>query len=156
MDTTYKLSQKYIGLGGLAIDFVRAFKGRTLISFDVSAVHNEHNPIIKLKIDFNDNSPFLLKTYNFDNKIEISEPISHVFYPDSNFHSVVYYPTIYIEYLNGLNFIYQCPVKMIKNSYYNDYSNLDIASCQFIDNTENHLFSVLDTGRGDILNIKIK
>lgn len=156
MDTTYKLSQKYIGLGGIAIDSVRVFKGKNEIFFDLSAVHSNYNPIIKIDVDFNDKTPILTKYYNFNNRLAIVEPISHIYFPDENYHSAVYYPTLYITYLNGRNFVYQCPVNMVQNSFYSQYRNLDIASCQFIDNKENHLFSLLDTGYGDILNLKIK
>lgn len=156
MDTIYKLSQKYIGYKGIVVDAIRVFKGKTEIGIDVSGVHLDYNPIIKLDIDFNDGTPLLSKSYNFDNSSSIVQPVFHAYLPDNAYHSVVYYPSLYLTFLNGSDLMYQCPVRILQKSYYNQYKNIDIASAQFIDNKENDLFCVMDTGNGDILNIKIK
>jgi hypothetical protein len=156
MNKLFKLSSSY---GDLPIGYqesIRYYKGVNEISFDISEVHTEINPIIKLDIDFNDGSEVLTKNYNFKFHNTIVDVIHKTYYPDINNQNVIYYPTLFLKFLNGKDYVYQCPIKISKNSFYSEFSRIDVAGVQFIDNIENSLFVTLDTIMGDILNIKIK
>ena len=156
MNKLFKLSSSY---GDNPIGYqepMRYYKGVNELLFDVSEVHTEINPIVKLDIDFNDGSEIITKFYNFRFPNAIVDVIYKTYYPDKDNQNIIYYPTLYLKFLNGKDFIYQCPIKIAKNSFYTEFSSIDIAGAQFIDNTENSLFVTLDTGIGDILNIRIK
>ena len=135
---------------------MRFYKGITELSFNLSECNKPSNPIVKIDIDFNDGSDIISKYYNFNYPNKITEIITNSFYPNKDTQNIIYYPTFFIKFLNGMDLVYQCPIKISKNSFYTNISNIDIAGVQFIDNTENSLFLILDTGMGDILNIKIK
>lgn len=135
---------------------IRYFKGFNEMSFDLSEINISNNPIIKLDIDFNDGSPVVTKHYNFNDPEKITEIITNTYYPNKDTQNIIYYPTIFIKFLNGKQFVYQCPIKISKNSLYSQFVQLDVANAQFIDNNENSLFVIFDTKMGDILNIKIK
>jgi hypothetical protein len=156
MNDLFKLSADYINDPIGYQEPIRIYKGVNGISFDVSEFHNENNPIVKLDIDFNDGSEFITKFYNFEYPNKIVEVISNFYHPDKDYQIIIYYPTIYMKFLNGKEFVYQCPIKVSKNSFYTEFLNIDIADAQFIDNSDNSLFVTLDTKIGDILNIKIK
>jgi hypothetical protein len=156
MNKLFKLSSDFIYHPIGYQESIRSFKGSTEISFDLSEVHTEINPIIKIDIDFNDGSQIISKFYNFNNPDKIVEPINKVFHPDKDYQTIIYYPTFFLKFLSGKEYTYQCQLKMIKSSFYNDFSKVDISNVQFIDDTENSLFVTLNTTMGDILNIKIK
>jgi hypothetical protein len=156
MNKLFKLSSSNIDIPIGYQEPIRTFKGVNELSFDVSEVHTEINPIIKLNIDFNDGSEVISKTYNFVYPNSIVEQIIKVYYPDKDNQNVIYYPTLFLKFLNGKDYVYQCPIKISKNSFYSEFSTINVAGAQFIDNTENSLLITLDTGIGDILNIKIK
>lgn len=156
MDTLFKLSSNYEGYPIGYQEPMRFYKGVTELYFNVSELHNEINPIIKLDIDFNDNSEVISKYYDYTYPNKIVESVSNIYQPDEIYQSIIYYPTIFIKFLNGKEFVYQCPIKISKNSFYTEFLNIDVAGAQFIDNEDNSLFVTLDTRIGDILNIKIK
>ena len=156
MDTLFKLSSNYKDFPIGYQEPMRFYKGVNELQFDVSEFHDEINPIIKLDIDFNDGSKIISKYYNYKYPNKIVEEISNVYIPDQIFHNIIYYPTIFIKFLNGNEFVYQCPIKIAKNSFYSEFLNIDVSGAQFIDNNDNSLFVTLDTRIGDILNIKIK
>lgn len=156
MDTLFKLSSNYQDLPIGYQEPMRFYKGVTELYFDVSELHNETNPIVKIDIDFNDNSKIISKYYNYKYPNKIIEPVSNVYYPDVDYQNIIYYPTIFIKFLTGKEFVYQCPIKISKNSFYTEFLNIQIADAQFIDDDNNSLFVTLDTRIGDILNIKIK
>ena len=135
---------------------MRFYKGTSELSFDLSECNTLNNPIVKIDIDFNDGSEVISRYYNFNYHDKITENIINLFYPNTDTQNIIYYPTFFIKFLNGTDFVYQCPIKISKNSFFTNFSNIDIAGVQFIDNIENSLFLTLDTGMGDILNIKIK
>lgn len=156
MNKTFKLTTNSFGLPIGYKEGIRVFKGETDITIDISVVHLLNNPIIKMDIDFNDDTEILTKCYDFAYPTKIAEPIVHTFSPDKITQNVIYFPTVFMKFLNGDEFIYQCPIKISKSSFYNDYFNLNVGNAQFIDNSINSLFCTLDTAKGDILNIKIK
>lgn len=156
MDNSYRLASIYIANPIGFKEAFRSFKGETELIFDVSEAHTTLNPVVKLKIDFNDGSEVINKIYNFNQHNKIVEPIIHTFIPDKENQIIIYFPTIFIHFLDGTMFVYQCPIKIVKSSFFNDYNTLDVGNAQFIDDSSNSLFATLDTGKGDILNIKIK
>lgn len=156
MDKLFKLSSDYKDNPIGYQEPMRYFKGVNELYFDVSELHTEINPIVKLDIDFNDGSKVISKFYNFKYADKVVEVISNTFNPQKDFQLIIYYPTIFIKFLDGKEFVYQCPIKISKNSFYSQFSKIDIAGVQFIDNVDNSLFVTLDTKIGDILNIKIK
>ena len=156
MNKIFRLSSDYQDMPIGYQEPIRYYKGETELLFDISEVHTEYNPIVKLDIDFNDGSEIISKKYNFKYPDMIIETISKVYYPDKDYQNVIYYPTLYLKFLNGNDFVYQCPIKIARNSFYTEFSSIHIAGAQLIDNIENSLFVTLDTGIGDILNIKIK
>jgi hypothetical protein len=156
MEKTFTLKSDYIGLSGGYLEEFRYFKGVNELIFDLSEVHNDFNPIVNLTIDFNDGSEIFTKTYNFKYPQKIVDPIVNTFYPYNYTQHIIYYPTFYIKYLNGINFVYQCPIKIAKNSFFGEFCNIDVSGVQFVDDIDNSLFTTLQTRKGDILNIKIK
>ena len=156
MNKTFKLTTHSFDLPIGYKEAIRVYKGNTDIIIDVSVANKSINPIIKMDIDFNDGSEILSKSYDFSYPAKIAEPIVHTFFPDKITQNVIYFPTVFMKLLNGDEFIYQCPIKISKSSFYNDYFNLNVGNAQFIDNSDNSLFCTLDTAKGDILNIKIK
>jgi hypothetical protein len=156
MNKLYKPASSYADFPIGYQESMRNYKGVNEISFDLSEFYTEINPIIKLDIDFNDKSEIISKVYNFNYPNSIVELITNTYYPDKDYQNIIYYPTFYLKYLNGKDFVYQCPIKIAKNSFYSEFSSIEISEVQFIDNTENSLFVTLNTGIGDILNIKIK
>jgi hypothetical protein len=156
MDKLFKLSSNYENYPIGYQEPMRYFKGVNELLFDVSELHSEINPIVKLDIDFNDGSKVISKFYNFKYPDKVVEIISNTYNPESDVQNIIYYPTIFIQFLNGKEFVYQCPIKIAKNSFYSEFLKIDIAGVQFIDNVDNSLFVTLDTKSGDILNIKIK
>jgi len=156
MNKLFKLSSSYADLPIGYQESIRFYKGVNELLFDVSEANTELNPIIKLDIDFNDGSEVLTKNYNFKYPNTIVDVIYKTYYPDKDNQNVIYYPTLFLKFLNGKDFVYQCPIKIAKNSFYSEFSTINVAGAQFIDNIENSLFVTLDTGMGDILNIRIK
>jgi hypothetical protein len=156
MNNIYTLTSNYINLPIGYKEQIRSFKGITELSFNLTQANSESNPIIKLDIDFNDGTEIITKKYDFVNKNKIVDLINKTFYPDNKAQIIIYFPTFFIKYLNGQDFVYQCPIKIAKSSFYSEYNNIEISGGQLIDNTENSLFVVLDNKKGDILNIKIK
>ena len=156
MNNLYKLSSTLIDIPIGYKESIRYFKGVNTLSFDLSEFHTEINPIVKLDIDFNDETEIITRYYNFSHPNKIVDLISKTFYPNKDYQNSIMFPTFFIKFLNGEEYIYQCPIKIVKNSFFSEFSNVSISDVQFIDNTENSLFVTLDTGRGDILNIKIK
>ena len=156
MNNIYTLTSNYLSLPIGFKESIRSFKGITDLSFNLNQADSEINPIIKIDIDFNDGSEIITKKYDFVNKNKIVNLINKTFYPDSTAQIIIYYPTFFIKYLNGKDFVYQCPIKIAKSSFYSEYNNIEVSGVQFIDNTENSLFVTLDTKNSNILNIKIK
>jgi hypothetical protein len=156
MNNVFKLSLNYINDPIGYKEPMRFYKGNNEILFNLSEYNIPSNPIVKIDIDFNDGSDVVSKYYNFNYPNKVTEIITHLFHPDKDAQNIIYWPTFFIKFLNGKNFVYQCPIKISKNSFFTKYSNIDIAGVQLIDNTENSLFLTLDTRMGDILNIKIK
>jgi len=156
MNKIFKLTTHSFGFPIGYKEDIRPYKGETTITINVSIAHKTVNPIIKMDIDFNDDSEKITKSYDFSYPNKIAEPIVHTFLPDKVTQNVIYFPTVFMKFLNGDEFIYQCPIKISKSSFYNDYFNINVGNAQFIDNSDNSLFCTLDTAKGDILNIKIK
>jgi hypothetical protein len=158
MDSIYVLNSIYNGapFPGGAEATLRKYKGATEITYDLYDISEGDSEIIQIIADFNDGTALLRREYNNNDKNLIKLPIKHIFETHLNTHSVVYYPTLYITFSNFKKFIYQTPILIAKDSFYSKYSNLDIASCQFIDNSENSMFVTFDTQDGSILNLKIK
>lgn len=156
MDKTFKLTANLFNLPIGYKEDIRVYKGNTDIIIDISVANKLTNPIIKMDIDFNDSSEIITKTYDFSYPDKIAEPIVHTFLPNKITQNIIYFPTVFMKFLNGDGFIYQCPIKISKSSFYNNYVNINVGNAQFIDNSENSLFCTLDTAKGDILNIKIK
>lgn len=158
MDKTFKIKSDWSSISIGYKDGMRFYKGETEIIIDISPAHTTNNPIIKMKIDFNDDSEVIIKYYDFSSPDKIAELIKHTFKPivGYDYQNIVYFPTVFMEFLNGDEFIYQCPVKILKSSFYTDYVNINVGNAQFIDESTNSLFCTLDTAKGDILNIKIK
>ena len=156
MNKLFKPASSYIGFPIGYQEQMRYYKGVNEISFDLSELHTEINPIVKMDIDFNDGSEIIHKNYNFMQPNSIVELLFNTYYPDKDYQNIIYYPTFYLKYLNGTDFVYQCPIKIARNSFYTEFLGIDISGVQFIDNTENSLFVTLNTRIGDILNIKIK
>lgn len=156
MNKLFKLETNYINDPIGYQEPIRFFKGSNELSFDLSEIHTTINPIVKLDIDFNDGSPVITKDYNFNYPQKIAEIITNTYYANNDTQNIIYYPTFFIKFLNGKEFVYQCPIKISKNSLYTKFIRLDIANAQFIDDSQNSLFVVFDTKIGDNLNIKIK
>lgn len=156
MNKLFTLSLNYINNPIGYQEPMRFYKGISELSFDLSECNTPANPIVKIDIDFNDGSDVVSKFYNFEYPNKITEVITNVFYPDTDTQNIIYYPTFFIKFLDGTDFVYQCLIKISKNSFYTDFLNIDIAGAQFIDNIDNSLFLSLQTQIGDILNIKIK
>jgi hypothetical protein len=156
MNNSFNLSLNYINNSIGYQEPMRFYKGISEISFDLSECNTLLNPIVKIDINFNDGSDVVSKYYNFNYPDKITEIITNTFYPNVDTQNIIYNPTFFIKFLDGKDFVYQCPIKISKNSFYTDFLNMDIGGVQFIDNAENSLFLTLDTRIGDILNIKIK
>lgn len=157
MNTIYTLGSRYNGTEGGSVESVRIFKGSTEISFDLSELAEGEFSVAKIIIDFNDNSPLLIKEYTFgDERKVVSEIFKRTYHPDINNYYIVYYPTIYITYSNFNQFKYQAVIKIAKESFYSEYENLEIGAAQFLDNSENSIFTILDSAKGDNFNLIIK
>jgi hypothetical protein len=136
---------------------LRTFKGRTEIIIDITDISRGDSQPVKVKVDFNDGSPILVKDYSFtDPNLITNDVIKHTFIPSDKVDVIFYYPTVFISYANFKSAVYQIPIKVLKESFYSGYKNIDVAACQFISNTENSVFVSLNTSNGDILNLKLK
>lgn len=150
MDSYYKLTT----FGGLGYIYpARTFKGETEIVIDLSDLIGLTHPIIKIEINFTDDTDLLVKTFSFTetNKLEL-DLIKHTFYPSVDAYNVFYYPTITITYLDFSVFKYQMPIKIAQNSFYKECENLYIGNAQFLDDSNNSVFVVMDTAKGNIIN----
>lgn len=150
MDSYYKLTT----FGGLGYIYpARTFKGETEIVIDFSDLVGLTHPIIKIEINFTDDTDSLVKTFSFTetNKLE-SDLIKHTFHPSVDTYNVFYYPTITITYLDFSVFKYQMPIKIAQNSFFKECENLYIGNAQFLDDTDNSVFVVMDTAKGNIIN----
>lgn len=150
MDSYYKLSTSS-GLG--YIYPTRTFKGETEITIDLSNLVELVHPIIKIEINFTDDTDHLIKTFSFSetNKLEL-DLIKHTFRPSVNTYNTFYYPTITITYLNFSIFRYQLPIKIAQNSFYTEIGNMSIGNAQFIDDEDNSVFVTIDTSKGNSIN----
>lgn len=157
MNTIYTIGSEYNGTQGGIVHPIRIFKGETEISFDLTQLAEGEYSIAKIIIDFNDDSPLLIKEYTFgDARKVVSEVFKRTYYPDINNYYIVYYPTIYITYSNFNQFKYQSVIKIAKESFYTEYENLEIGASQFLDNSKNSMFVILDSSKGDNFNLIIK
>ena len=156
MDSEYIIDPTYNGANSAGAETpLRSFKGSVDIIYNLSEVSQGNYEIIKIEADFNDGSPIIIKNYEFGKNLG-SELITHTLRPSNKTNTIIYYSTLYITFSNFKRFIYQTPILVAQESFYTLYKNLDIASCQFLDNSENHLFVTFDTENGDILNLIIK
>ena len=157
MNNVYKLLSAYNGVDGLFEDKPRYFKGETELIYDFSVVGVGNYSVIKIIADFNDKSPLYIREFDYLDKDSITNiPITHKYYPNSEFDNIFYFPTFYIYYSNFKRFVYQTPIRITKESFYSRYKRLTINSAQFIDDSNNSLFVSFQTREGDILNTKIK
>ena len=157
MSTVYTLGSQFNGTQGGSVEDIKVFKGETEISFDLSELAEGTYSVAKIIIDFNDGSPFLIKEYTFgDDRKIVSEIFKRTYYPDANNYYIVYYPTVYITYSNFNQFVYQSVIKIAKESFYSEYENLEIGAAQFVDNSDNSIFTILDSAKGDNFNLVIK
>lgn len=157
MSADYTLGSQFNGTQGGSVEDIRVFKGETEISFNLSELAEGTYSVAKIIIDFNDGSPLLIKEYTFgDNRKIVSEIFKRTYYPDANNYYIVYYPTVYITYSNFNQFIYQSVIKIAKESFYSEYENLEIGAAQFVDNSQNSVFTILDSAKGDNFNLVIK
>lgn len=157
MNKYYKLAAVYNGEEGAKEELIRIFKGETEISIDLSDAAEGAFYIVKIIVNFNDGSPLLVKEYDIsEHRKIVKDLITHKFYPSSEKDFKYYYPTVYITYSNFKQFIYQIPIKIMKDSMYSYYKNIEIDSCQFIDDKDNSLFVNFCSINGDILRLKIK
>ncbi len=157
MNTIYTIGSEYNGTTGGKVEAIRLFKGETEISFDLTDLAEGAYSVAKIIIDFNDDSPLLIKEYTFgDDRKVVSEIFKHKYYPDLNNYYIVYYPTIYVTYSNFNQFRYQAVVKIAKESFFSEYEVLDIGAAQFLDNSQNSIFTVIDSAKGDNFNSIIK
>jgi hypothetical protein len=157
MNTIYNIGYQYNGTQGGLVEPIRVFKGETEISFDLRDLAEGEYSVAKIIIDFNDDSPLLVKEYTFgDDRKVVSEIFKKTYYPDISSYYIVYYPTIYITYSNFRQFKYQAVIKIAKESFYSQYENLEIGASQFVDNTQNSIFTIIDTAKGDNFNLIIK
>lgn len=147
----------YNGVNKFYEESVRYFKGKTDIIYDLSQVESTVYTIIKVNIDFNDNSPLYKDEYDYINKNKLkTNKIIHTYYPINESENIFYYPTLNITFSNFETYTYQTPIRITKESFYTKYQNVELHDMQFIDNTENSLFVTLNSINGDILNLKIK
>jgi hypothetical protein len=156
MNSNYNIPSQYNGINQGYVESLRSFKGNTEIVYNFDEVSSGGWPIIKIIIDFNDDTPLLIKDFSFKNKDKIQEIVRHRYIPSKEYQNIVYYPTMYITFANFSTFVYQTPIKIGRESFYSAYKRLNVASCQFLDNSEHSTFLTLDTSKGDILNLKIK
>lgn len=157
MNTIYTLGSEYNGTEGGKVEDVRIFKGETEIYFNLTDLAEGEYSVAKIIIDFNDDSPLLVKEYTFgDDRKVVSEVFKRKYYPDLYNYYIVYYPTIYITYSNFNQFKYQAVVKIAKESFFSEYEILEIGEAQFLDNSENSIFAIIDSAKGDIFNSIIK
>jgi hypothetical protein len=157
MNTIYTLGSQYNGTQGGKVEEVRVFKGETEITFDLTDLAEGEYSIAKIIIDFNDDTPLFIKEYTFvDSQRIVSELFKRKYYPNIDNYYIVYYPTVYITYSNFNQFKYQAVVKIAKESFYSEYENLEAGAAQFVDNQQNSVFAILDSAKGDNLNLIIK
>lgn len=147
----------YDGVNKLNEEPVRYFKGKTDIVYDLSQVESTLYTIIKINIDFNDDSPLYKEEYDYVNINKLkNNKIVHTYYPSNQNGNIFFYPTLSITFSNFDKYIYQTPIRITKESFYTKYQNVELHDMQFIDNNENSLFVTLNSINGDILNLKIK
>jgi hypothetical protein len=157
MNPIYTIGSQYNGTEGGVAASVRIFKGETEISFDLRDLAEGEYSVAKIIIDFNDNSPVLIKEYTFgDDRKIVSEIFKTIYCPDVDNYYIVYYPTIYVTYSNFNQFKYQAVIKIAKESFYSEYENLEIGAAQFVDNAQNSVFTIIDTAKGDNFNLIVK
>ncbi len=147
----------YDGVNKFDEEPVRYFKGKTDIIYDLSQVESTLYTIIKINIDFNDDSPLYKEEFDYVNINKLkNNKIIHTYYPSNQNGNIFFYPTLSITFSNFDTYIYQTPIRITKESFYTKYQNVELHDMQFIDNTENSLFVTLNSINGDILNLKIK
>lgn len=157
MDTYYKLASIYNGEEGAKEEISRNFKGETEISIDLSDAAEGDYYIVKIIVDFNDGTPLHIREYDVtDHKKITRDYIKHKYYPSNEYDFKFYYPTIYVTYSNFKQFIYQIPIKILKESFFSSYKNIEIDSCQFVDDENDSVFVNFSDSNGDILRLKIK
>jgi hypothetical protein len=153
----YTLTSEYNGINYVDIKDIEISKGKTEVTFDLSQLSNQNSNIIRIEIVFGDGSPNFEKNYAFEENYNIlSEKIRHIYYPDSEYSNIIYYPTVVVTYSNFNQLIFQLTLKISKSSIFSDYKGVVVSSIQFIDDEDNSIFTALESLNGDILNLKIK
>lgn len=156
MNTNYIIPANFNGTDRQYYDELKTFKGPTDVTFTFSAVASGDIPILKIIADLNNDTPVIIKDFSYDDPEKMKQPIFGRYEPTDSYHYMIYYPTFIIVFANFTKLYYQIPIRVGKSSFYSEYEKLTLASCQFIDNSDNSMFLTLDTLKGDILNLKIK
>ena len=153
----YTLTSEYNGVNYISFDDVKVCKGETEVVIDASRLPNIDSNIIKVEVDFGDETPVFERNYEFrENYNILSDLIRHVYHPDTISFNIIYYPTIIITYTNFSQLIFQLTLKISKSSIFSDYKGVVVSSAQFVDDEDDSIFTVLESLNGDILNLKIK
>jgi len=146
-----------IGTSYKIVEKIKVSQGLTRVDYDLSGLYNQNLQIIKVELDFNDNSPIYTRDYSFDNTYDIlQEHIIHDFHEVRDYDSVIYYPSFTITYLNFSVLTIQTPIKIKKPSFYSEHKRMVISDIQFIDDVDDSIFATLRNKNGDIINLKIK
>jgi hypothetical protein len=136
---------------------IKISQGLTRVQYNLNDLYQETSQIIKIEANFNDKSPIYIRDYRFDTNYDIlEEPIIHDFSPVHDNDSVIYYPTVYITYLDFTILSIQTPIKIKKPSFYSEHKRMVISDIQFIDEMDDPIFATLRNKNGDIINLKIK
>lgn len=155
----YTLTSNNIGINYTSLENIIVSKGETELVLKLSENLGIAQTIIKVEVDFGDESPTYERNYTFNEADNILDGlIKHVYYPDpdTTHSNIIYYPTIVITYSNFKQLTFQLTIKIAKSSVFSDYKSVVVSSIQFVDDEYDSIFAVLESFSGDILNLKIK
>jgi hypothetical protein len=155
MNNDYIIPDTFNGADREYLAELVTYKGTTGITYKFKEL-GSGIPIIKIVADFNNGAPVVIRNFSYEDPNNIMEDMNTTYEPTDSTQYIVYYPTFFIFFANFTKLVYQIPLRIAKSSFYSDYEKLTVASCQFIDDSNNSVFLTLDTLKGDILNLKIK
>lgn len=150
MNNTYFL-EPYSGVYTFGL---RKFKGLTTLYLNLTGLATHSKFPIQVSLDWGDASPVVEINTNFNDLSSVFSTVySHEYLKGQ---SIPRIPSVKINYSNFTYAEYRMPIELWSGSFYSEYKNLEIASCQFIDVSSNDMFLSFDSANGDVLNLKIK
>ncbi len=137
-----------------SIQPVRTFKGDTDIVIDFSNIVETNIKLIKLQIDFGDNTS-IEKVYG--SKEDLFTPITHTYYPSDTTYISAKRCSVSLVFSNFTIHNIVLPINIAQASFLSEYGTLTVKRAQFIDSVNvGDMFLVLESEKHNLYNATLK